>query len=198
MKNPLSVIIFAGIAIAGGAYWYHSHIQRKESEKRGQVVAAETNKQVGDLAARSGAVTDWRQRIVGTDWQEDGYSIELQDTLGTVSGKPVLVEGTIADIFRRGKRSYIVISDVGLDSVWFVVECDTSQTDELKKARPRHPRAAFVVQVNLVEKDKLKLETSSEPDDEGGREDVTEIARGSDEFFVHGRCLGFLVESESR
>ncbi len=85
---------------------FSAKYERERKETRHN---AETK--IEELATKTGAIPDRKWREQFSKWGVNRYSIEVQDAVNALKGRPIVIAATMVDLFRSGGKHYIICAD---------------------------------------------------------------------------------------
>ena len=150
--------------------------------------------QVRELCSKYNAVTDWKQPLGKRGFMGHTYTIEVEDTLIGIEGRPILFYGTINDIVKESDKYLVyfafgfaatlrdISSIVAGYNVFFVLECTPEQVEHIiNLPAEMYDEYAVIAQISKVEKvEKFRFESA---------EDARVYLALSDVFRAKGKCL---------
>jgi len=183
------------VAVAIAAWWLHdklrdSKINTVREKQRSQQQQRATDA-VKTAVARHGAIVGWEERFAKN--VSEPLSIQLDDALVQTGGKPILVEGFVEDVSRRGETYLINITDwhVGGASVHFVLECDAATARRLTSKWSGFLEISAVAKIVSVDKGIIAIKSGVKRTDDEAPVEID----SSSLFIAHGQCLEVVTDN---
>lgn len=149
-----------------------------ERERKATRLAAETK--IDELATKNGAIPDRKWREQFSKYGVNRYSIEVQDAVAALKGRPIVIVATMVDLFRSGGKHYMICADAY--GHHFLLTC----SEEIAKAILSKPfnEESFGMRETYAVVAKLKRVEITY--DQSRRVELGEIAFHELEFSVYG------------
>lgn len=140
--------------------------------------------QFAAMVSRHNASTAWSKRL---DERLFAFSIDVQQAVASRVGQPILVFGTLRDIYLKNGKPYILVEyDSSSEDVFFVLEPPDNLLRSISSLEsPRYENFAFVVKPLSTSLPLLRAFTEFES------EEV--MFQSSDAVIVHGQLVDFLA-----
>jgi hypothetical protein len=195
MRSAFYKVMFAAVVLAVAGWWVHDKLRDSKIKAAREKHRSEQTEQ--GTAAMQAAVAH-HNAIAG--WQKPfdkslsaPFSLQLDKSLVQTNGRPVLVQGFVEDISRRGETYAITVNDwhVGGAIVHFVLECDAATADRLIAASSSFLEIAVIAKIESVDKAQIALKSGVQRSED---EAPVEIDAPSI-FIAKGHCVEVLIDN---
>jgi hypothetical protein len=187
-------LVVAAVVLAVAGWWVHDKLRdskiRATKEKHRREQTEHTTTAVQDAVARHNAIGEWRKPFEKN--LSAPFSLQLDKALVQTNGRPVLVQGFVEDISRRGETYFVSVNDwhVGVASMHFVMECDGATAERLIARSSPFLEVAVIAKIESVSRAEIELKSGTRTTED---EAPVEIDTSS-VFVANGRCLEVLIQ----
>jgi hypothetical protein len=194
MSSTLSKVV-AVIILAVAAWFVHGILRDSQADSAREKQRA-TQKQKSQeailLAAKQyGAILGWEEKFSRT--LSDSFSLRLEEAIMPSGGMPIVTDGFVEDVARRGDKYFLHLSNlnVGSISIRFILECDLASAKTILEKKESFLDISVIAQIESVEKAQFSIVSGIK-----NNEDPAPVEIDSSTMFVaHGRCFYIIPKS---
>ena len=195
MQSTFYKILFTVVVLAVAGWWVHDKLRdskiKTTREKQLHEHTEQMTAAVQAAVARHNAIAGWQKAFDKN--LSAPFSLQLDKSIVQTNGRPVLVEGFVEDISRRGEVYAITVNDwhVGDAIMHFILESDAATADRLIAASSSFLEIAVIAKIESVDKAQIALKSGVQRSEEEAPVEID----ASSVFVAKGRCLEVLINT---